>query len=391
VTLERRGKLGPTPLHNFAAESDVLSGLKSEEEKAMHLPPWKNFSMQRTSRMFGRYFQLQEGYRKVKEMFMGDVWRIRVLLQAEGRVEALKDAVEELGHLEEYVKTMQPSKNDAAGLAVGALFSIRAPCPEDRTRGGGGGKPDSVPFFPGGVVLSAEGVCVAARLHKTRVTSATVRSCTLVCTAPCNLKWSLLQLSVVLMPNGMRHFQVQFALQEVIIRQLLAKLNFMGFGFHVPSSSQAPPPPPGRQLKTQDLVKRLLYEGPSGLPKTHILSLPFVWPAYGPCTRLPPGRHKLSVLETGPTRPFCSHTSVSWQGEQSETEQLLAKFRELNPSRQATPAATPPPSPGPSRDVQKPFIAPHSKVTTTPASPVCDGCPLACTQRAPWVCGRRIV
>lgn len=40
------------------------------------------------------------------------------LLQAEERVSALRDAVEELGHLEEYVRAMKPSKQDAIGLAV---------------------------------------------------------------------------------------------------------------------------------------------------------------------------------------------------------------------------------------------------------------------------------
>ena len=40
-------------------------------------------------------------------------------MQLEGRVEALEDAVEELGHLEEYVRTMQPSKGDAINLVVG--------------------------------------------------------------------------------------------------------------------------------------------------------------------------------------------------------------------------------------------------------------------------------
>lgn len=43
-------------------------------------------------------------------------------MQLEGRVEALEDAVEELGHLEEYVRTMQPSKKDAISLAVGPFM-----------------------------------------------------------------------------------------------------------------------------------------------------------------------------------------------------------------------------------------------------------------------------
>ena len=34
---------------------------------------------------------------------------------------ALRDAVEELGHLEEYVRAMKPSKEDAIGLAVRSL------------------------------------------------------------------------------------------------------------------------------------------------------------------------------------------------------------------------------------------------------------------------------
>ncbi len=58
-------------------------------------------------------------------------------MQAEGRVEALEDAVEELGHLEEYVRTMQPSKNDAISLSVrfwphcatSRTANLGSPCP----------------------------------------------------------------------------------------------------------------------------------------------------------------------------------------------------------------------------------------------------------------------
>ena len=40
------------------------------------------------------------------------------VVQSQERVLALGDAVEELGHLEDYVKTVQPSKHDAVCLAV---------------------------------------------------------------------------------------------------------------------------------------------------------------------------------------------------------------------------------------------------------------------------------
>ena len=48
------------------------------------------------------------------------------MLQAEERVSALRDAVEELGHLEEYVRAMKPSKQDAIGLAVGSFCIHRS-------------------------------------------------------------------------------------------------------------------------------------------------------------------------------------------------------------------------------------------------------------------------
>ena len=45
-------------------------------------------------------------------------------------MEALEDAVEELGHLEEYVRTMQPSKKDAISLAVGPCAILCPVCCE---------------------------------------------------------------------------------------------------------------------------------------------------------------------------------------------------------------------------------------------------------------------
>ena len=43
------------------------------------------------------------------------------MAQGKERVAALGEAVEELGHLEEYTRTIQPSKQDASGLAVSPL------------------------------------------------------------------------------------------------------------------------------------------------------------------------------------------------------------------------------------------------------------------------------
>ena len=50
-------------------------------------------------------------------------------------MEALEDAVEELGHLEEYVRTMQPSKKDAISLAVGPCAILCPVCCERHLHG----------------------------------------------------------------------------------------------------------------------------------------------------------------------------------------------------------------------------------------------------------------
>lgn len=46
----------------------------------------------------------------------------RLALQSQERVLALGDAVEELGHLEEYIRTEQPPRHDAICLAVSSLL-----------------------------------------------------------------------------------------------------------------------------------------------------------------------------------------------------------------------------------------------------------------------------